>query len=81
MRSSRPSPVPLTLLAGSALCAFAYAKYKPNPRFFDGKVVILTGGLRGLGLEIARRLHAEGALLALVARGRGGVGGGQGGVG
>ena len=68
MKSSRPSPVPLTLLAGSALCIFAYAKYKPNARFFDGKVVILTGGSRGLGLEVARRLHAEGAAVALVAR-------------
>ena len=68
MKPSRPSHWPLTLLAGSALCAFAYAKYKPNTRFFDGKVVLLTGGSRGLGLEIARKLHAEGASLALVAR-------------
>ena len=68
MRSSRPSSLPLTLLAGSGLVAFAYAKYKPNPRFFEGKAVILAGGSRGLGLEIARLLHKEGASLALLAR-------------
>ena len=68
MKSSRPSPWPLTIFAGSALCALAYTKIKPNYRFFDGKVVLLTGGSRGLGLEIARRLHAEGVSLALVAR-------------
>ena len=68
MKSSRPSPWPLTLLAGAGLGLIAYAKIKPNYQFFDGKVVLLTGGSRGLGLEIARRLHKEGALLALVAR-------------
>ena len=68
MKSSRPSSLPWTLLASSGLIAFAYAKYKPNQKFFEGKVVILTGGSRGLGLEIARRLHDEGASLALVAR-------------
>ena len=68
MKSSRRNPLPLTLLASAGLALFAYAKYKPNGRFFEGKVIILTGGSRGLGLEIARRLHKEGAVLALVAR-------------
>ena len=31
-----------------------------------GKVVLVTGAARGLGLEAARRLHAEGASVALV---------------
>ena len=58
----------MTILAGSALVAFAYAKYKPSPQFFNGKIVILAGGSRGLGLEIARRLRGEGASVALLAR-------------
>ncbi len=32
---------------------------------FRGKVVVITGGSRGLGLEMARALAAEGARLAI----------------
>jgi NAD(P)-dependent dehydrogenase (short-subunit alcohol dehydrogenase family) len=35
---------------------------------FGGRVVVITGGSRGLGLVIARRLAAEGARLCLLAR-------------
>src|SRR5262245_52052189 len=35
---------------------------------FRGKVVLITGGSRGLGLVMARRLAAEGARLAIIAR-------------
>ncbi len=35
---------------------------------FRGKVVLITGGSRGLGLVMARRLAREGARLALIAR-------------
>ncbi|MES2642151.1 MAG: SDR family oxidoreductase [Myxococcota bacterium] len=42
------------------------------PRFpamdFRDRVVVLTGGSRGLGLELARRFAAEGAKVALLAR-------------
>ncbi len=31
-----------------------------------GKVVLITGGARGVGAEVARRLHARGARLLLV---------------
>lgn len=32
----------------------------------DGKVVLITGAARGIGLEAARRLHARGASVAMV---------------
>jgi NAD(P)-dependent dehydrogenase (short-subunit alcohol dehydrogenase family) len=35
---------------------------------FNGRIVVITGGSRGLGLVIARRLSAEGARLCLLAR-------------
>ncbi|MBA3639367.1 MAG: SDR family oxidoreductase [Acidobacteriota bacterium] len=37
---------------------------------FDGRVVVITGGSRGLGLVLARQLAAEGARLCLLARDR-----------
>jgi hypothetical protein len=41
---------------------------RENRRTFARKVVIITGGSRGLGLALARRLAREGADLALIAR-------------
>src|SRR5687768_13345460 len=35
---------------------------------FRDKVVVITGGSAGIGLEVARQLSAQGALLALAAR-------------
>ncbi len=69
MRSSRPSSLsPLWTLAGLAAVGYAASQLRRDPRFFQDKVVLITGGSRGLGLAIARRLRAEGASLALLAR-------------
>jgi len=55
-------------LAALALGALV-ASTSRRPRFsFKNKTVLITGGSRGLGLEIARILAAEGAYLSLVAR-------------
>ena len=68
MKSSRPSSRPLVTLAGLALAAYGWSLWRRDPHFFEGKVVVITGGSRGLGLVIARRLQAEGATLAILAR-------------
>ncbi|MBA3651374.1 MAG: SDR family NAD(P)-dependent oxidoreductase, partial [Chthoniobacterales bacterium] len=58
----------LFTLGGIALASWAVARALRSDVSFAGKVVIVTGGSRGLGLTIARRLAAEGARLALFAR-------------
>ncbi|MDQ3197851.1 MAG: SDR family oxidoreductase [Verrucomicrobiota bacterium] len=55
-------------LGGLGLAAWAISRSLRSDYSFAGKVVIVTGGSRGLGLTIARRLAAEGARLALFAR-------------
>ncbi|WP_234462410.1 SDR family NAD(P)-dependent oxidoreductase [Adhaeribacter terrigena] len=53
--------------AGALLALRAVTK-KINAYSFQGKVVIITGGSRGIGLAIARILAEEGARLAICAR-------------
>ena len=68
-RARRSSFSSLLILAGVGLtAAYGFARWRRDPRFFAGKTVVLSGGSRGLGLVMARLLHAEGAQLALLAR-------------
>ena len=48
--------------------AAGYAARSRRAIDFAGRVVVITGGSRGLGLVLARRLAAEGARLCLLAR-------------
>lgn len=60
---------PLFLAAGG-IGAWAAARALRSRRAvsFRDRVVVISGGSRGLGLVLARQLAAEGALLALLAR-------------
>jgi NAD(P)-dependent dehydrogenase (short-subunit alcohol dehydrogenase family) len=56
----------LVLGLGAGLAYAAIRNHQPY-HFFD-RVAVITGGSRGLGLLMARKLAAEGARLALLAR-------------
>lgn len=54
---------------GVGVLLVANALYREFTRFrLDGKVVLITGGSRGLGLVLARAIAARGAKLAICAR-------------
>ena len=55
-------------LAAFAVGALVGRSTRRPPFTFRNKTVLITGGSRGLGLEIARVLAREGAYLSLVAR-------------
>lgn len=54
--------------AGAGLLLAARALRQARAIRFDGRVVLISGGSRGLGLLMAREMGREGARLALLAR-------------
>ncbi len=54
-------------LAGLGVAAWMAWRHRPGDRL-DGQIALITGGSRGLGLNLARQLGALGVTLALVAR-------------
>lgn len=66
-RQSRSNWLALSLAAAGGAVLLRYALRRPTYSFSD-KVVIITGGARGLGLVIARKLAKEGAKLAICSR-------------
>ena len=57
----------LSIGLGLGAAAVALSKIK-KPYSFKDKVVVITGGSRGLGLALARRFLSEGSRVALLAR-------------
>jgi NAD(P)-dependent dehydrogenase (short-subunit alcohol dehydrogenase family) len=58
----------LAAAGAGALLAISLLNKRHNAYQFAGKVVLITGGSRGLGLVLGRQLAAEGARLAICAR-------------
>lgn len=58
----------LLIAGGFAALALSRRRTPPNGDEFQGKVVAITGGSRGLGLELARAWLARGAWVAICAR-------------
>ena len=57
-----------SLALGAAALGFAVAARYRRRYTFENKVVVVTGGSRGLGLVLARELASRGASLGLMAR-------------
>jgi short-subunit dehydrogenase len=58
----------IAIIGGLTLGAYAVVRYSRSGFSFANKVIVITGGSRGLGLVIARQLAHEGARIALLAR-------------
>ena len=68
-RSSSALPWVIKLALGGAVAAAAYYSTQQRRRMsFAGTTVLISGGSRGLGLELARVFADEGAHLVLLAR-------------
>ncbi|MFO7562199.1 MAG: SDR family oxidoreductase [Enhygromyxa sp.] len=59
-----------SVLAAAGVATGVWLILRPRPISFEDKVVVITGGSRGLGLVMARQLAEQGARLALIARSR-----------
>jgi NAD(P)-dependent dehydrogenase (short-subunit alcohol dehydrogenase family) len=57
-----------SLLMGMGLGYAAYRAWRPDPISLEGRVAIVTGGSRGLGLLVAEELARQGCRVALCAR-------------
>jgi short-subunit dehydrogenase len=68
-RSTLPLPIKVALI-GATGAAAAYIVRQRRRIDFAGKTVVITGGSRGLGLELARGFAAEGANIVVLARER-----------
>jgi short-subunit dehydrogenase len=68
-RSTFSLPTKLALI-GAAGAAAAYMARQRRRMDFSRKTVVITGGSRGLGLELARGFACEGANVVLLARDR-----------
>jgi NAD(P)-dependent dehydrogenase (short-subunit alcohol dehydrogenase family) len=55
-------------LGGLVLAGCLISRATRRTCSFTGKIILITGGSRGLGLELARQFCAEGARVALLAR-------------
>lgn len=58
----------VSLLAGGAACLFLAHRLTRRPYNLRGKVVLITGGSRGLGLLLAREVVRQGAKVAICGR-------------
>ena len=60
---------PAAIVAGvAAAAAYALVSRQPRRRCYSDRIVLITGGSRGLGLALAARFGREGAKLVLAAR-------------
>ena len=67
-KSAAPSPLLAAIGLACAAAACAYFTRERRRLSFSGKTVVISGGSRGLGLELARVFADEGAVLILLGR-------------
>ena len=65
----KPQPFVVGLIAGAAAVLGGYQMIRSRQRIeFAGRLVVITGGSRGLGLVLARQFAEQGARVCLLAR-------------
>ncbi len=70
LRRHRTESVVLLGLTGAAITAICQYRKRVRDQAVRGKVVVITGGSRGLGLQIAKEFGRRGAHLVLASRNR-----------